>query len=61
MNSMYLKNVIPEADFLNCKNLATVMAYAANDIVQNYENNIKQHFNKHVARFVNVMYEKKRY
>jgi len=53
-------DVMPENDFLNCKNLATVMAYAANDIVQNYENNIKTHFIKHVGRFVNVMYEKKR-
>ena len=50
--------VVPPGTRFESTNLLQVWQYVANDIVKDYENNIKQHFVEYVQRFVNVMCQK---
>ena len=55
----YYKQCIIESDIMNDTKLNFIMAYEAIDIVKNIKNNITEHFQDYVNKFVNQSFEVK--
>ena len=55
----YFQQLVPPGMKFESTNLMQVWLYFADDVVKDYENNIKQHFAQYVQRFVNLIYKKK--
>ncbi len=55
--NQYYKQCIKEEDIMNDTKLNFIMAYEAIDIVKNIKNNITEHFQDYVNKFVNQSFE----
>ena len=55
----YYKQCITDDDIINIDKLSFVLAYEAIDIVKNIKNNITEHFQDYVNKFVNQSFEVK--
>ena len=55
----YYKQCITDNDIISIDKLSFVLAYEANDIVKNIKNNITEHFQDYVNKFVNQSFEVK--
>jgi hypothetical protein len=55
----YYKQCITDDDIISIDKLSFVLAYEANDIVKNIKNNITEHFQDYVNKFVNQSFEVK--
>jgi len=53
----YYKQCIVNDDIISIDKLSFVLAYEANDIVKNIKNNITEHFQDYVNKFVNQSFE----
>jgi hypothetical protein len=52
-------SLVPGGTVFEFTNLLQIWKYFGNDVVKDYENNIKQHFVEYVQRFINVLFNKK--
>jgi hypothetical protein len=57
--NLYYKQCIDKSDIMNDTKLNFIMAYEAIDIVKNIKNNITEHFQDYVNKFVNQFFESK--
>ena len=57
--NLHYKQCIYESDIMNDTKLNFIMAYEAIDIVKNIKNNITEHFQDYVNKFVNQFFESK--
>ncbi len=55
--NQYYKQCIKEEDIMNDTKLNFIMAYEAIDIVKNIKNNITEHFQDYINKFVNQSFE----